>query len=122
MVELLTEIVNMPELKFYRSAKPEGAQGPPEIIVFWDGANPAYSGNIYLRWQVPVCQNQAGVPLPLYKFIRSDGDPAAEGVQELPDVEMGNDADEETDAQSYKFVTRLLAGKARLSRLTKKHS
>jgi hypothetical protein len=48
-VELLTEIVKMPELKFYRSAKPEGAQGPLEMLVFWDGANPAYSGNIYLR-------------------------------------------------------------------------
>jgi hypothetical protein len=56
-VELITEIVNLPELKFYRSAKPEGAQGAPEMIVFWDDANPVYSGNIFLIWQVPICQN-----------------------------------------------------------------
>jgi hypothetical protein len=36
----------------------------------------------------PVCQNQAGVPVPLYKFIGSAGDPAAVGVPELPDVEI----------------------------------
>jgi hypothetical protein len=46
----------------------------------------------------PVCQNQAGVPLPLYKIIGSDLDPSAVGVHEHHNVEMGNDADNETDS------------------------
>jgi hypothetical protein len=83
--ELITEIMNLPELKFYRSAKPEGAQGPPEMIVFWDGTFPTHSENIYLRWHFPVYQNQARVPGPSYKLMRSPVEPAVVGVLGLQD-------------------------------------
>ena len=30
----------------------QGACGPPEVVAFWDGANPAYAASIYLCWMV----------------------------------------------------------------------
>ena len=62
-------------------------------------------------------QNQARVPGPLYKVMISLSDPAAVGVPGHKDMEMVDDAGKESHEQGYKFVTRLLAGKARLSRL-----
>ena len=47
-VNLLGEIVRMPEFVFWRSAKPIGAVGQPKIVAYWDGADPAYPWNVYL--------------------------------------------------------------------------
>ena len=49
---------------------------------------------------VTVCQNQAGVTRATVKIIGSVSDPIAVGVQELPDEEMVNNAEKETDAES----------------------
>ena len=36
--DLLKEIIQLPEFTFPRSTKPEHAVGPPEMIIFMDGA------------------------------------------------------------------------------------
>ena len=51
-MELLEYMVELPTFTFHQSARPIGAQGRPEVIAFWDGANPAYAASIYLRWMV----------------------------------------------------------------------
>ena len=58
----------------YRSTKPANAVGGAKMIIFWEGAQPAYAACIYLRWRV-----------------EEDG--------------------------TGQFVIRLVAGKARLSKL-----
>jgi hypothetical protein len=46
--ELSTEIFNLPEFTFYRATKPANAVGDAEMIIFCDGAQPAYAACIYL--------------------------------------------------------------------------
>ena len=58
----------------HRSTKPANAVGGAKMIIFWEGAQPAYAACIYLRWRV-----------------EEDG--------------------------TGQFVIRLVAGKARLSKL-----
>ena len=49
---LLKEVVQYPKFVLPRSAKPIDSIGDPDLIAFWDGADPAYAGCIYLRWKV----------------------------------------------------------------------
>ena len=46
--EVLRLIVMTEDIEFHRSVKPANVVGPPELIVFWDGGDPAYGRLIYV--------------------------------------------------------------------------
>ena len=74
--ELFEEIINLPEFKFHRSTKPENAVGPPEMVIFWDGAMPSYAASIYLRWRI-TSQNKPCHP----HLATSGGSPQNDGFR-----------------------------------------
>ena len=43
-------IVGAGELAFHRSTKPEDGTASPQLVVFWDRRDPAFSCTIYTRW------------------------------------------------------------------------
>ena len=43
-------IIGAGDLAFHRSAKSEDATGLPQLVVFWDRSNSAFSCTIYTRW------------------------------------------------------------------------
>ena len=49
-IKMLKEFVQMKNVVFLRSARPQSAVGRPWLVGFWDGANPAYCCVVYLRW------------------------------------------------------------------------
>ena len=49
---ILREFITSEDIIFPRSTKPEGTQGNPWLIGFWDGADPAFCCTIYLRWEM----------------------------------------------------------------------
>jgi hypothetical protein len=101
-LELIAEIVNLPELKFHRSAKPHGFQGPPEMVIFWDRANLAYGGNIYLRWKVEESQ---GLQSQYDQRVSSEWDLGTKFPNlSAQDMEMVDDAcNEEPDVLATKM-------------------
>ena len=48
----LREIVRAQDIVFHRSMVPEGAQGKPELVCYWDGGKPASAGCVYVRYKV----------------------------------------------------------------------
>ena len=49
---LIAEAVQSPSLCFPRCVKPPTAKGQPIVVGFGDGAFPAFSATVYLKWQV----------------------------------------------------------------------
>ena len=70
---LLKEVVQYPKFVLPRSAKPIDSIGDPDLIAFWDGADPAYAGCIYLRWKV-VTKNMS-------KELRWSSDGSQQGAE-----------------------------------------
>ena len=50
--DILKIMVLIEDMEFPRSVKPNTAVGPPEMVVFWDGGNPAFGGAVYVRYQL----------------------------------------------------------------------
>ena len=48
--DLVEMIVGAGDLAFHSSTKVEDATGLPQLVVFWDGSNSAFSCTIYTRW------------------------------------------------------------------------
>ena len=51
-IDLITETVMSDSICFPRTTKPSSAQGNPWLVTFGDGAFPAFSAAVYVRWQV----------------------------------------------------------------------
>ena len=51
-IKVLHDLTLMPAITFPRSTKPVNAVKPPWLVGFWDGADPAFAGVIYLRWEL----------------------------------------------------------------------
>ena len=50
--KFLLQIPNLGKLSFRRSITPPGAIGNPQLVIFSDGAKPAYGAVAYARWKV----------------------------------------------------------------------
>ena len=61
--ELIAEAVTSDMVCFPRCVKPAGALGQPLVVVFSDGAFPAYCGAVYLQWQIPCLHGLGECPL-----------------------------------------------------------
>ena len=53
-MELISETVQSGSICFPRSTRPANAIGNPSVVVFMDGAFPAFAAAVYLRWQTSV--------------------------------------------------------------------
>ena len=52
-LELIAEAVKSEGIVFPRTTRPSNAIGNPVIPSFGDGAFPAFSAGVYVRWEVP---------------------------------------------------------------------
>ena len=48
----LMEVVQMPEVTFKRSFKPEGVEGPPMLVGYFDGSKKGFGCCLYIRWKL----------------------------------------------------------------------
>ena len=48
---LIRLVVEAGDLEFRRCTKPDDAVGRCVLVVFWDGADEAFSAVIYIRWK-----------------------------------------------------------------------
>ena len=48
---LVEELVRLEGIEFSRAVRPDGATGLPWLIGAWDGADQAYQGKVYARWE-----------------------------------------------------------------------
>ena len=58
-ISVIAEAVESDGLCFPRCVRPQGALGQPVVVGFCDGAFPAYSACIYIRWRMN-CQHSSG--------------------------------------------------------------
>ena len=75
-------------------------------MAYWDGADPAYSGNIYLRWKV------RGIGVKYTALSRAAGPGSGLGAREV----ASNPQSTTQPTQDTRWISRLLAAKARLSK------
>ena len=47
----LKEVIEMEEVTFNRSVKPENVKGQPSLVCFHDGSKRGIRCNIYIRWK-----------------------------------------------------------------------
>ena len=60
-IQLIAEAVETSSICFSKSVRPDGAVGLPTVIGFGDGAFPAFSACIYIRWET-ACKHSLHTP------------------------------------------------------------
>jgi hypothetical protein len=50
--QLAKELITLEKIQFPRSVRPKNAIGQPSLIGFWDGADAAFLGKVYARWNL----------------------------------------------------------------------
>ena len=56
-LDLIAEAVKTESICFPRSTRPANAIGHPMVPSFGDGAFPAFSAGVYVRWEIPCCHS-----------------------------------------------------------------
>ena len=50
--DILKQMVCAEDIVFPRSTKPPGTVGPPQLVAFWDGGDPASAAVVYVRYEL----------------------------------------------------------------------